>query len=278
MRKVRYSLSGLILVFVLIFSSLSVFASDDEGEWSYTNDDTGYSAVFIDAAGVIDKSDESDLKDSLKGLTAYGNAMCLTAVAGGYADDDASRAVAKNFYESVFGMDTGLVAAVVLDSDLEGGCTLWIESYEPGSVVYKTISVSIANTITDNAVNDTKRAISKEGHPTRWKFYGYLNVALTQCLNALDGLKIAQPMKFITSALLALILALLVNFIIVRMTNSPKKAADAEVLRSIQAEMSVRDPRMILTSTTKTYSPRSSSGGGGGGGGGGGSHGGGHRG
>ena len=278
MRKTLKTLSGLILTLILIFATLPVNATDDGNEWTYSNDDTEYSAVLLDMAGVIDKSDEKKLCSTLEDLTAYGNAMCLTAVASGYADESTARSLAKHYYESVFGSDTGLVAAVVLDSDLSGGCMLWIESYKPGSVVYKTISVSIANTIADNAINDTKSTIRKNDYDESWKFFGYLDVALTQCLRALDGLKIAQPMKYITSALLALILAVLVNFIIVRITNSPRKVSDEEVLKSIQAEMSVRDPRMILTNTTKTYSPRSSSSGGGGGGGGGGSHGGGHRG
>ena len=119
MRKVFKSLSGIIITLILFLSSLNVFAEDDGNEWTYVNDETGYTAVLLDMAGVVETGDERDLEVSLKGLTAYGNAMCLTAVASGYADDSAARAVAKDYYERIFGMKTGLVAAVVLDRDLE---------------------------------------------------------------------------------------------------------------------------------------------------------------
>ena len=95
----------------------------------------------------------------------------------------------------------------------------------------------------------------------------------------MEGRRIAEPMKYICSALLAIIAALLINYFIVMFMSRSRKANIREILSGTYANVRVNNPGVEFTNQTKRYSPQSSgsSGGGGhsGGGGGGGSHGGG---
>ena len=89
-------------------------------------------------------------------------------------------------------------------------------------------------------------------------------------------------MKYISNALLALILAALINYFIIRALSSGKKPSAGEILNASSASFAFRNPQKYLTNQTKVYSPPSGGGGGGrsGGGGGGGGRsggGGGHR-
>ena len=90
-------------------------------------------------------------------------------------------------------------------------------------------------------------------------------------------------MRYISAALLALILGLLINYIIVRAFSVPKKASADEIIDAAKTSFVLRHPAANLDHTSRVYSPVRSSGGGSGGsrGGGGGGHsggsGGGHR-
>jgi uncharacterized protein len=85
-------------------------------------------------------------------------------------------------------------------------------------------------------------------------------------------------MKYITNALLAVIVALLINFVLVRIRGRKIKASKKELLAATLIGLAVSGATINLLSTKKMYSPRDtgsgssggSSGGGGGGGGGGG--------
>lgn len=92
----------------------------------------------------------------------------------------------------------------------------------------------------------------------------------------LQGRKIAQPMKYISNALLAIVIAVVINYIIVRVYSSKKKASTKSLMNGLFEYRAFNNCNVVFTHQTKTYSPReSSSGGSSGGGGGGGSSGGG---
>ena len=87
-------------------------------------------------------------------------------------------------------------------------------------------------------------------------------------------------MKYASNALLALALAMILNYVILRLTGSAKTPSDQKILDSIVFTSAVAAPMAVFTGTSKVYSPPSRSSGGGGGGwsGGGGGGGGGHSG
>ena len=77
----------------------------------------------------------------------------------------------------------------------------------------------------------------------------------------LAGRRIAQPMKYISNALLALILASFINYFVVRLTSRSSKACTKEILDSISTKFSFTNPRRKLDYQTKAYQPASSGGG-----------------
>ena len=285
-RIVRKGWIAALGLLILLQCSMFVRAEGEEisedGFLLYENPDTGYTAILLDGADVLETENERSVMDSAIEVTQYGNAFFYSDICSGYADDRRSRHMAVKAYTSFFSeYSDGVIVAIILDDDKQGGCTLWIEAFN--KMHSSPITSSYASTIADNAISVTRKAASGSnyyGYDGTRNYYGYANEAFVQILKLLNGEKIAKPMKYVTSALLALILALLINFIIVSAFNKKKKATDQEVLSGLRSQFLLTDTKMVLTHTDRKYSPRSSgSSGGGGGGGGGGSHGGGgHRG
>lgn len=270
----------LMMLLLSLFLPMMVRAEDDEATVrESTNDETGYQAILYDEGDVLNQRSEDKIFEELEKITAYGNAVFYSTVADSYADDSKSQRLAKACYESLFrSTSDGVIVAIVLDSDCKGGCTLWIQTYNG---VNDVVTDSYCSSIADNAIATTRKHASGQyyGYDHSRNYYGYADEALQQIQKRLGGADIPQPMKIVTSALLALILGLLVNFMIVAAFNRKKTPRDKEVLAGLVTQFSIINPRMDLTHTSRKYSPRSSSSGGGGGGGGGGhSGGGGHRG
>ena len=76
-------------------------------------------------------------------------------------------------------------------------------------------------------------------------------------------------MKYISNALLALIVALLINYFVVRAFSRSKKPSENELLNNIYTQYAVSNPQSTFVRQSKVYDPPSSSGGGSSGGGGG---------
>ena len=94
-----------------------------------------------------------------------------------------------------------------------------------------------------------------------------------QIVKVLHGQKISQPMKYISNALLALITAFAINYIVVISTARAHKVSDSTLVSTIRNKVgAISEPDIRFTYQTKRYNPPSSSGGGGGHGGGGGGH------
>ena len=86
-------------------------------------------------------------------------------------------------------------------------------------------------------------------------------------------------MRYISAALLALVVGFLINYLFLRAVTSPNKAGQGEIIDAAKVDFILRNPDAQYSHETKVYDPvRSSSGGGGsrGGGGGSGGSGGGH--
>jgi len=102
--------------------------------------------------------------------------------------------------------------------------------------------------------------------------------AYAQISALLEGDRIAQPMKYISNGLLAVILALLGNYLFARLLSRPSKPSERELLEGTSHMYRFTDPKVRFLYETRRYDPPSSSGrsgrsgGGGGRSGGGGGH------
>lgn len=228
---------------------------------AYVNPDTGYQAVIEDDANLLSEEEEAALQEQLEEITAYGNVAFKTI------DDNymSTENYARSYYKDMFGTASGTLFLIDMDNRI-----IWIHS---DGAVYKVITTAYANTITDNVYR----------YASDKAYFVCAQKAFEQILSLLKGQKIAQPMKYISNGLLAILLALLLNYGVVCVFAGAKKLGKKKMMENVPIQFSYTKPLAVFTHQTRTYHPVSSSSGsgGGGGGGGGGGHssggGGGHR-
>ena len=246
---------------LLAVLTASLEARAQDSFFAYTNPDTNYVVYMNDEYDLLSDEEESKLINEMIPLTEYGNAGFLSCENSSESTSQYSARV----YSSLFGTESGTL--LVIDM---GQRMLYIKS---NGAISEIVSNAYSNTITDNIYR----------YASDGDYYTCASKAYSQVYTLLSGGKIAQPMRYISAALLALILGLMINYLIVRTVSKPRKADTEEIIDAANVDFRLRDPAARHSHTTKVYSPvRSSSGGGGsrGGGGGfsgGGGSGGGHR-
>lgn len=261
-KALRAAVGMLMLSLVLLCGSTSAFAYA-EG----SNASSGYRLIIDDQAGYFSESDLASLQTLMNQIAEYCNVALLTTTDHSfYRTSD----FAENYFDSAFGARAdGTI--FVIDRDLNE-----IFLYTNGSV-RSTITDSRAYSITDNTYIYATASRNYDYYTCSYKTF-------EQVLTLMQGRRIAQPMKYICSAMLAVILALLINYFIVMFQSRSRKAAVKDILSGTYANVRVNNPGVEFINQTKVYDPPSSgggsSGGGGGHSGGGGGHhggGGGHR-
>lgn len=256
MRSAMLTAAAVLAVFVL--SCSSVRAKISYADAVYINEETGYGVYIDDGRDLLTDEEELALIEDMKPVTAYGNAAFVSDAQ--YGD---TKTFAANLYQSYFGTDSGTLFLIDM-----GARNIWIHS---NGAVYRTVTTPYANTITDNVYR----------YASRGEYYACAAEAFSQISTLLAGGRISQPMRWITNALLAVIVSLLINFLLVRYKGRNVRPARKELIAATIVGLAATGLSMHLTNQTKRYSPRSSGSGGGGGGfsggggGGGGSHGGG---
>ncbi len=220
---------------------------------------SGYDAVVMDDADLLTDSEEESLLEAMKANTEFGHAVFLTSK----RPVDSTSALAAGTYKSMYGSQSGSIFVVDMYNRY-----LYIFS---DGLVYKFITKSYANTITDNVYR----------YATKGDYYTCAMEVFSQELKVLNGVRIAQPMKYVDNVLLALIASLFLNYLVLRIQARRDRATQAVMMESSKPYLALISAKYFDRGTTKIYSPPSSSsssgssGGGGGGGGGGGSSGGG---
>lgn len=255
MRKISTIILALLLC---ILPGSTVYAS------VYENQETSYEVIIDDSADLLSEEEEDALLEEMKPITKFGNVAFVSILDN---PSYSTQNYVSEYYRNHFGKSSGTVFIIDMDERY-----IWIHS---DGAIYKQITTSYANTITDNVYD----------YASDEEYYDCASLAFEQIYTVLEGGRIAQPMKYICNLLLALILALLINFFIVMGYSRCRKASTREVLTGIYHKVDILNPTVTHTYQTKQYSPQSSdsgghSGGGGGHSGGGGGHsggGGGHR-
>ena len=205
----------------------------------YTNQDTGYRVLVEDGAELLTEEERLELAREMQGITAYGSAAFVTVE----NNDFSTEGFARDYYMDRFGTDSGTVFVIDMDNR-----NIWIHS---DGAVYRVVTTAYANTVADNVYR----------YASRGDYYEW----------------IAQPMKYISNALLAMILALLANFGLVICFTRLRKPGGNAVLANIHRRFTYSEIRAVHTHQSEIYDPVSSGsdGGSSGGSGGGGSSGGG---
>ena len=257
MRKITRIITAICAMALLLSAALPMkaAASDYAAQPVATNEATGYKAYIFDQQDLLTDAEEEALASDMMPVTKYGGAAFVTDM----VNAGTSKAAAERWYRELFGTDSGTLFLIDM-----GNRNLWIFS---DGEIYKTVTGSYADTITDNVY---KLASKKQ-------YYECARGVFDQEARLLDGGRIARPMKYITNALTALIFALLFNYAFVRWTCRDHAPIDTELIAAVAATFVAGSQNAVHTGTKRVYNPPhdSSSGGGGGGGGGGGHSGGG---
>lgn len=221
-------------------------------EEKYRNETTGYQVLIEDDADLLTGEEENRLAELMKEITEYGSVALKTID----YNSRSTQSYIKEYYSDTFGKGSGTVFLIDMDNR-----NIWIQS---DGRIYRIITTSYADTITDNVYK----------YATNADYYGCCYEAFSEMLTLLRGNRIAQPMKYISNVLLAIIISLFIMYFVVRAMSASRKPNEKELLEATRHQYQLNNPQAVFTHTTKTYSPPSSSGGGGGGhgGGGGGGH------
>ena len=207
---------------------------------------TSWKVVVDDSADLLTEEEEALIAKEMKPITAYGNAAFISCRA---PSGTGTSAYAKEVYSRLFGRDSGTLFMIDMANR-----KIWIHS---NGAIYRTITKSRANTITDNVYRLASRG----------DYYGCASSAFSQIYTLLEGGRIAQPMKYASNALLALAVSLLINFYYVFLLSKRHAPSRRSLTRVFLKKFEFSNSRSVYTYTTRVYDPPSKSGGGGGGGG-----------
>lgn len=204
----------------------------------YINPKTNYMTLLSDDAQLLDEEEEQELAAQMQDITAYGNVIFKTTDSGVW--DTAS--YAGEYYREKIGTDSGMLLLIDMENRM-----IWIHC---DGAVYQVITKSYADTITDNVYR----------YASDGDYYKCAAQAYGQALALLEGNRIAQPMKYISNALLAVILALLLNYALVCFCTGKRKPGRRELLGNAGNYFRYTEPRAFFVRETRTYHPTSSGG------------------
>lgn len=268
MRKIKYKLLTFFLFLFITVGTSSAAVSAMSLDAIHFNTDEGYEVVIDDQADYLSPDQEAELSKVMIETGKYGNVVFITTDNSSY---NTAEAYAVDYFEERYG-DTSSGVVFIVDMDNRE-----IYLMSEGNL-RKSLTNSRCTSITDNTYRYATEAGGRNFYKCAYKTFEQVNKALT-------GKFIFTPMRFICAALLALIIAMLINYRIAKSYSKPAKASDKVLLNSMAYQINIANARAQKTNSTKTYSPRSSSSGSSGGhsgggrsGGGGGHSGGGHSG
>ena len=239
--------------------ALYAYASDqsysveynEEGYILVKNESTGYEIMVDDAADLLSYDEEKQLVDDMKDCSDYGFILFVSTDTDNFSTVDG---YAEDYYRSRIPDENGVM--LLIDMDKRKICV-----YSEGALK-NVVTSSKANIITDNIYT----------YASDGDYYATAKNGFEQIAAVLGGRGIAQPMKYISNACLAILISLIVNYFFARSVSKKVKPTDNQIIDAINSRFAFSNPVATHTNTTKTYSPRSSSSGGSRSGGGGGGH------
>ncbi len=196
-----------------------------EEEPVYTNGNTGFAVYIDDEADLLSDQEETKLLNDMIPVTEYGGAAFVSVSRSSMS----TNAYAKERYRGYFGTDSGTLLIIDMDNR-----EIWIFS---DGAVYKTVTRSYANSITDNIYE----------YASDGDYYSCASAAFAQINTLLEGGKIAQPMKHITNILIALISAVLINYILVMYSRRKDRVPERQIEKVIPATVTAAAVKTVMT-------------------------------
>ncbi len=203
----------------------------------YVNSETGSVVIIDDGAGLLTEAEKNRLLEMMKPVTEYGSAAFASIDNNIYYDTEI---YAESYTDEHFIGKSGVLFLIDMDRreiylDVKGE-------------LRRQITSSYADSITDNIYT----------YASRGDYCECACRAFEQVSKLLQGGRIAQPMKYISNLLLAVILAMLINYCLVMALSRKQKAATGELMSGIYHKVDVKNPKAAFRNQTKRYVPRSS--------------------
>lgn len=217
----------------------------------YTNPDTGYAVILEDDAELMTEEERAALTEQMKAITKWGN-VGFKSIS---QNPESTAEYVEDYYKEKFGVSSGTIFLIDMDNR-----NIWIKN---DGAISKVITNAYSDTITDNSYR----------YASDGDYYGCAEEVFSEIATVLSGHRIAQPMKYISNALCAVILAFLINYVLMRCMSRAGKAGEKELLNNMKHHFQLTNARAELVKQTKVYQPPSSDSDGSSGGGGGGSSG-----
>ena len=242
MRKIKRILTAFVFCLILSASTIPVCAS----AVSASNEETGYVYVLDDSADFLTDSQENSLQKQLYDLTAYCNVAFVTTTEH---SKSSTEDFAADYFDDIFGPHANGTIFVI------DRCLNEIYLYSDGQA-HKIITNSRARSITDNTYTYAR---DKDYYTCAYKVFAQIETLM-------QGKRIAEPMRYLCSALLAIVAALFLNLFFALWSSRSHKADRRQVMTGLYAQMQIHNPRTQFIRQSRTYSPVSSGSSGGGGG------------
>lgn len=217
----------------------NVFLTEDERYYMYVNPDTGYKAVVEDDADRLSDDEEYNLLYYMYAVTGYGDVYYKSIDDNqGYDSDEYAKQYIK--YEK---MCAGSSGTVFLDDTVNRR----IEIFSTGEI-YKHITKGKAVSITDNVYQ----------YASNGEYFECAAEAFYEMAVILDGGRIAEPMKIVSSIFLSILISLLLCFIVAVATSDSVKATRAQMAQAAYSDVKFSNVRKIFLNQKRVYNPPSS--------------------
>lgn len=220
---------------------LPVLSVSAESGALYTDPDTGYSVYIQDDADLLSDEEEAKLVEDMKPVTEFGNAIFVSNT----ESNNSTPQLARDYYRTYSGTDSGTLFMVDMYNR-------YIYIFSDGEI-YKTVTRSYADTITDNTYAKASKGL----------YYECASEAFGQIHTLLEGGKIARPMKVITNILMAVCIAVILNYQLVMISRRKKYVSEKAAAEAITSFAAIAAVTPKFLKVTKQYIPPASSSGGG---------------
>ena len=233
-----------VLVPSTVVSAYDPLDMDEDPEVDKKNPDTGYRVVIYDGAELLSSSEIKDLAADMAPIADYCNVAFVTTDKNSYHD---IMDYSDEIYYQIFKDKSGVM--IIIDmAERE------ISTFARGKME-SVVTESYGYDITDNIYR----------YASNGDYYNCASSGFEQIYRLLNGQRIARPMKYVCTVLMALLISLLINFLIVSRASKIQRTSAAEMLEGAKKNLRFTTPALFKTGETKTYSPQSSGSGGGGG-------------
>lgn len=226
----------IIVLIILIMNSVMCYAIENV-ESSNINSQQ-YTIRIDDEANLLSNEEINILYNEMRDLVQYGNIIFKSINSNPFGS---TKLYASEYYHKNYGTQSGTVFLIDMDER-------YIYIFSDGNN-YNTITTEKAEIIIDNIYK----------YASNGEYCNCAKSAFSQMKALFEGEKIAEPMKYISNAFIAIMVALLTNFAIFRHATKIKKAENNEHIKESEFYLNHTPPDVRIIGQHREYSPVSDS-------------------